>query len=143
VVPCRARCQSRGIRFTGEKSRGTARSESRGSSHVVRVTWYREKARQVRASCVRRRPSRVARASSAAAAGACDRRARCAGCASADTPSPPTGRWTDMELGHWVTGSMGHLGRLSRPGHRVITLTRCETRVFPVFEKCPKCKTRI
>jgi len=37
-----------------------------------------------------------------------------------------------MELGHWVTGSMGHL---SRPGHRVIFLTRCETRVFPVFEK--------
>jgi len=37
----------------------------------------------------------------------------------------------DMELGHWVTGSMGHLGHLSRPGHRVI-LTRCETRVFPV-----------
>ena len=24
-----------------------------------------------------------------------------------------------MELGHWVTGSMGHLGHLSRPGHRV------------------------
>jgi len=23
---------------------------------------------------------------------------------------------TDMELGHWVTGSMGHLGHLSRPG---------------------------
>jgi len=40
-----------------------------------------------------------------------------------------------MELGHWVTGSMGHLGHLSRPGHRVIILTRCETRVFPVFEK--------
>jgi len=39
-----------------------------------------------------------------------------------------------MELGHWVTGSMGHLGHLSRPGHR------CKTRVFPVFEKCPKCK---
>ena len=39
-----------------------------------------------------------------------------------------------MELGHWVTGSMGHLGHLSRPGHRVIILTRCETRVFPVFE---------
>jgi len=37
-----------------------------------------------------------------------------------------------MELGHWVTGSMGHL---SCPGHRVIILTRCETRVFPVFEK--------
>jgi len=27
------------------------------------------------------------------------------------------------------------LGHLSRPGHRVIILTRCETRVFPVFEK--------
>jgi len=25
----------------------------------------------------------------------------------------------DMELGHWVTGAMGHLGHLSRPGHRV------------------------
>jgi len=42
---------------------------------------------------------------------------------------------TDTELGHWVTGSMGYLGHLSRPGHRVIILTRCETRVFPVFEK--------
>jgi len=40
-----------------------------------------------------------------------------------------------MELGHWVTGSMGQLGHLSRPGHRVIILTRCETRVFPVFDK--------
>ena len=30
---------------------------------------------------------------------------------------------------------MGRLGHLSRPGHRVIILTRCETRVFPVFEK--------
>ena len=47
----------------------------------------------------------------------------------------------DMELGHWVTGSLGHLGHLSRPGHRVIIFTRCETRVFPVFEKCPKCET--
>ena len=46
----------------------------------------------------------------------------------------------DMELGHWVTGSMGHLGHLSRPGHRVIILTRCETWVFPVFEKKPKIK---
>ena len=45
---------------------------------------------------------------------------------------------SDMELGHWVTGSIGHLGHLSRPGHRVIILTRCETRVFPVFEKMPK-----
>jgi len=25
----------------------------------------------------------------------------------------------DMELGHWVTGSMGHLGHLLRPGYRV------------------------
>ena len=41
----------------------------------------------------------------------------------------------NMELGHWVTGSMGHL---SRPGHRVIILTRCETRVVPVVEKMPK-----
>jgi len=40
-----------------------------------------------------------------------------------------------MELGHWVTGSMGHLGHLSRLGHRIITLNWCETRVFPVFEK--------
>ena len=43
-----------------------------------------------------------------------------------------------MKLGHWVTGSVGHLGRLSRPGRRVIILTRRETRVFPVFEKMPK-----
>jgi len=43
-----------------------------------------------------------------------------------------------MELGHWVTGSMGHLGHLSRPGYRVIILARCETRVFPVFGKMPK-----
>ena len=41
---------------------------------------------------------------------------------------------SDMELGHWVTGSMGHLSHLSRPGHRVIIFTRCETRVFQVFE---------
>jgi len=41
----------------------------------------------------------------------------------------------DMELDYWVTGSMGHL---SRPGHRVIILIRCETWVFPVFEKMPK-----
>ena len=30
----------------------------------------------------------------------------------------------DMELGHWVTGSMGHLGHLSRPGLRVIVFTQ-------------------
>ena len=35
-------------------------------------------------------------------------------------------------------GSMGHLGHLSRPGHRVIILTRCETRVLPVFRKMRK-----
>jgi len=45
---------------------------------------------------------------------------------------------SDMELGHWVTGSVGHLGHLARPGHRVIILTRCETRVFPVCEKMSK-----
>ena len=43
-----------------------------------------------------------------------------------------------MELGHWVTGLMGHLGHLLRTGRRVIILTRCETRDFPVFEKMPK-----
>jgi len=43
-----------------------------------------------------------------------------------------------MELGHWVTGSVGHLGHLSRLGHRVIILTWRETRAFPVFEKMPK-----
>ena len=47
---------------------------------------------------------------------------------------------SDVELGHWVTGSVGHLGHLSRPGHRVIILTRCETRVRT--ETTPKkCKT--
>jgi len=40
-----------------------------------------------------------------------------------------------MELGHWVTGSVGHLGHLSRPGHRVTILPRCETPVFPGFQK--------
>jgi len=35
------------------------------------------------------------------------------------------------------------MGHLSRPGHRVITLTRCETRVFRFSKKCPKCKTYI
>ena len=33
---------------------------------------------------------------------------------------------------------MGHLGHLARPGHRVIILTRRETRVFQVFEEMPK-----
>jgi len=35
---------------------------------------------------------------------------------------------------------MGHLGHLLRPGHRVIIMTRCETRVFQVFEKKAKDK---
>ena len=42
-----------------------------------------------------------------------------------------------MELGHWVTGSMGHLGHLSRPGHRVIILTRVRPEFFRFF-KMPK-----
>jgi len=37
-------------------------------------------------------------------------------------------------LGHRVNGSFW-FGHLSRPGHQVTILTRCETRVFPVFEK--------
>jgi len=45
----------------------------------------------------------------------------------ARSPSPPLTplqRYDpDMEPGHWVTGSMGHLGHLSRPGHRVIILS--------------------
>jgi len=45
------------------------------------------------------------------------------------------------------TGSLGqspgHIGHLPRPGHRVIIWTRCETRVFPVFEKCPKCNAEM
>jgi len=45
-----------------------------------------------------------------------------------------------VQLGHWVNGSVGHLGHLSLPGYRVILLTRCETRVFPVLEKKPKIK---
>jgi len=40
-----------------------------------------------------------------------------------------------MELGHRVNGSFGSS---FSPGHWVIILTRCETRVFPVFEKMPK-----
>jgi len=29
----------------------------------------------------------------------------------------PMGQTADMELGHWVTGSMGHLSRPVSPGH--------------------------
>ena len=35
-------------------------------------------------------------------------------------------------VGHRVNG---HLGHLSRPGHPVAILTRCETLDFPVFAK--------
>ena len=65
-------------------------------------------------------------------------------CASSSHPCPPLMPAPDMELDHWVTGSVGHLGHLSRPGHRVIILTRRETRVFFRFsKKCPKCKTEM
>ena len=40
-----------------------------------------------------------------------------------------------MELGHWVTGSMGHLGHLSRPGHRVIILIPGVRPEFFLFSK--------
>ena len=39
-------------------------------------------------------------------------------------------RPADMELGHWVTGSVGHFGRLSRPGHRVIIWNAEMTKVI-------------
>ena len=42
-----------------------------------------------------------------------------------------------MELGHWVTGSMGHLGHISRSGHRVIILTRVRPE-FSGFRKNAK-----
>ena len=55
------------------------------------------------------------------------------------------GRPTDAEtrhgtgsLGHRVNGSFGSSFTSGSLGHRVIILTRCETRVFPVFEKMPK-----
>ena len=38
-------------------------------------------------------------------------------------------------LGHRVNGSFGSSFTSGSPSHRVIILTRCETRVFPVFEK--------
>ena len=38
-------------------------------------------------------------------------------------------------LGHRVSGSFGSSCTSGAPGHRVIILTRCETRVFPVGEK--------
>jgi len=41
-------------------------------------------------------------------------------------------------LGHRVNGSFGSSFTSGSPCHRVIISTRCETRVFPVFEKMPK-----
>jgi len=41
-------------------------------------------------------------------------------------------------LGHRVNGLFGSSFTSGSPGHRVIILTWCETRVFPVFEKMPK-----
>jgi len=38
-------------------------------------------------------------------------------------------------LGHRVNGSFGSSFTSGSPCHRVIILTRCETRVLPVFEK--------
>ena len=43
---------------------------------------------------------------------------------------------TDMELGHWVTGSMGHLGQSGSPGHHFDPVW--DPSFFPVFEKMPK-----
>ena len=59
------------------------------------------------------------------------------------TRRPPRSTAYSNQTWNWVIGSpgqsMGHLGHFSRPGHRVIILTRCETRVFfPVFDKMPK-----
>ena len=58
-------------------------------------------------------------------------------------PTDTALRVADMELGHWVTGSMGHLGHLSRPGHRVIILTGLRPEFFRFSKKCQKCKTYI
>ena len=49
----------------------------------------------------------------------------------------------DMELGHWVTGSIGHLGHLSRPGHRVTGSSfwpGVRHEFFRFSKKCSKCK---
>ena len=48
-----------------------------------------------------------------------------------------TGTTPDMELGHWVAGSMAHLGHLSRSGHRVI-LTSVKPEFFRFSKKIPK-----
>jgi len=45
-------------------------------------------------------------------------------------------------LGHRDNGSFGSSPISGTTGHQVIILTRCETRVFPVFEGKPKVKIR-
>jgi len=63
-----------------------------------------------------------------------------------DAAEKPSGWAITATTLHWLLMSvsdmeLGHLGHLSRPGHRVIILTRCETRALPVSKKCPKYKT--
>jgi len=53
-------------------------------------------------------------------------------------PDPVCTRQGTGSLGHWVNGSFGSSFTSGSPGHRVIILTRRDTRVFPVFEKMPK-----
>ena len=66
---------------------------------------------------------------------------QCAGCIGA--LSFPIATSYKLKLGHWVTRSVGHLGHLSRPGHRVIILTRSETQFIRFSKKCPKYKAYI
>ena len=57
---------------------------------------------------------------------------------SVTTLHPMHTRHRTGSLGHRVNGSFGSSFTSGLPVHRVIILTRCETIVFPVFEKCPK-----
>ena len=56
----------------------------------------------------------------------------------ADTIAGADSCISDMELCHRVNGSFGSSFTTGSPDHRVIILTRCETRNFPVFEKSPR-----
>ena len=49
-----------------------------------------------------------------------------------------TWKWVIGSSVQWVIWVIFHVRVTGSPGHRVIILTRCETRVFPVFEKMPK-----
>jgi len=49
-----------------------------------------------------------------------------------------TWNWVIGSLGQWVIWVIFYVRVTGSPGHRVIILTRCETRVFPFFEKMPK-----